>query len=254
MRTIHLRFYEELNEFLPTEKRKVTFTHSIPVQTSAKDLIESFNIPHTQVQMILVNGEQKDFSYIVHDYDRISVYPFFHNFDIRSVSKIHHILPESIRFLVDQHLGTLARYLRMFGIDTAYNENLLDHDLAEKANREDRILITRDHSILKRNELKFGYYVYADNLDSQLEELTLQFNLTEYISLFSRCLECNSVLHRVEKAKIEHRLQNKVWEGHDTFTICENYDKIYWKGTHYQRMKQKIENILETTKNVKMLC
>jgi len=251
MKTIHLRFYEELNEFLTTEKRKVTFVHSIPVQTSVKDLIESFNIPHTQVQMILVNEEQKDFSYIVQENDRISIYPYFHNFDITSISKIHHPLPKRMRFFVDQHLGILARYLRMLGIDTEYNDNLSGLELVKKSNRENRILITKDHSILKRNDLKFGYFVYADELDSQLEELVLQFKLKDHISLFSRCLECNSKLYPIDKENIEHRLPQKVKELHDKFTICEKCDKIYWKGTHYQKMKQKIEHILETMKNTK---
>ena len=243
MRTIHLRCYEELNEFLPIEKRKVLFTHTIPVQTSVKDLIESFNIPHTQVQMILVNGEQKDFSYIVQGNDKISVYPFFHNFDINSVSKISHPLPDKIRFLADQHLGTLARYLRMLGINTAYNENFISHELVHKANQEERILITKDHSILKRNELKYGYFVYADYLDPQLKELILQFKLKEHIALFSRCLECNSLLHPIEKAKIEQRLPQKVKKLHDNFTICEKCDKIYWKYIKNSKMKQKFFRI-----------
>ncbi len=193
----------------------------------------------------MVKGEQKDFSYIVQDNDRISVYPFFHNLNITSVSKIHHQLPDTIRFLVDQHLGSLARYLRMLGIDTEYNEDLSGHQLVKKANRENRILITKDHSILKWNALKFGYFVYADDLDSQLEELLLQFKLRDHISLFSRCLECNSILHPIEKEKIEHRLPQKVKELHNDYTICEKCDKIYWKGTHYQKMKQKIEDILK---------
>ncbi len=244
MLTIHLRCYEELNEFLPKEKRKVQFTHTIPVQTSVKDLIESFNIPHTQVQMILVNGWQEDFSYVVQNNDRISIYPYFHNFDVHSVSKISHTLPDQIRFIADQHLGTLVRYIRMLGIDTAYNKNLTGHELVEKANQGERILLTKDHNILKRNELKYGYFVYADDFDSQLEELILQFKLKEYTSLFSRCLECNELLQPIEKAKIEHRLPKKVQEGYESFTICEHCDKIYWKGSHYDRMKDKIENIL----------
>ena len=246
MRTIHLRCYEELNEFLPSEKRKVQFIHTIPVQTSVKDLIESFNIPHTQVQMILVNGEQEDFSYIVQENDRIGVYPFFHTFDINSVSKISHPLPDETHFLADQHLGMLARYLRMLGINTDYNENLSGHKLVHKANQEERILLTKDHNILKRNELKYGYFVYADDLDSQLYELILQFKLKEHITLFSRCLECNSLLHPIEKAMIEHRLPQKVKEYHQNFTICTRCDKIYWKGTHYDRMKEKIEKILQS--------
>ena len=246
MRTIHLRCYEELNEFLPSEKRKVQFIHTIPVQTSVKDLIESFNIPHTQVQMILVNGEQEDFSYIVQNNDRISIYPYFHSFNVNSVSKIFHPLPDKIRFLADQHLGMLARYLRMLGIDTDYNANLTGHKLVHKANQEERILLTKDHNILKRNELKYGYFVYADDLDSQLYELILQFKLKEHITLFSRCLECNSLLHPIEKAMIEHRLPQKVKEYHQNFTICTRCDKIYWKGTHYDRMKEKIEKILQS--------
>ena len=175
------------------------------------------------------------------------MYPFFHNFDVNYISKIHHPIPETTCFIVDQHLGKLARYLRMFGIDTAFNEDLSGHELVEKANHEERILLTKNHGILKWNELKYGYFVYADDLDSQLEELLIQFKLKGHLSLFKRCLECNELLQPIDKTKIEHCLPQKVKEAHQNFTICEHCDKIYWKGTHYDRMKEKLEDILEIT-------
>ena len=244
MLTIHLRFYEELNDFLPEEKRKVRFIHTIPIRTSIKDLIESFNIPHTQVSMILVNDEQKDFSYLVDDNDRISVYPFFHSFNVTSVSRIHHNIPKKIRFIADQHLGNLARYLRLCGIDTEFNECFHGHELVEIANKGDRILLTKSHNILKRNDLKFGYFVYASDPEEQLDEVILQYNLKDGIELFSRCLKCNTLLIPIDKSEIEDRLPEKVRKLHDNFTYCKKCDKIYWQGSHYQKMKQKINTIL----------
>lgn len=248
MPTIHLRFYEELNEFIPEEKRKIRFSHTIPFRTSVKDLIESFNIPHTQVNMIIVNDEQRNFSYLVHDNDRISVYPFFHTFNVSSISKIHQKIPNKIRFIADQHLGKLARNLRMCGLDTEFNKHFHEVELVKRANKEERILLTKDHNILKRNDLSFGYFVYASDPEEQLEEVLLQFKLKNEIHFLSRCLECNALLTPIEKSKVENRLPDKVRALHNEFTYCNQCDKIYWQGTHYQKMKQKINTILETTR------
>ena len=117
------RFYEELNDFLPKEKRKKRFEHNFIDRASVKDVIESFGVPHTEVDLIIVNGESKNFSYIINDGDDISVYPVFESIDISNLQKLR---PEPLRepkFILDVHLGTLARYLRMLGFDTNYRND-----------------------------------------------------------------------------------------------------------------------------------
>jgi len=118
-----IRFYEELNDFLPLERRKVDFSHEFQRRASIKDLIEALGVPHTEVDLILVNGASVDFSYIVRDGDRISVYPMFEAFDIQTVSRVRPQPLRVIRFVLDVHLGKLARYLRLLGFDTLYRND-----------------------------------------------------------------------------------------------------------------------------------
>ncbi|HEX37823.1 MAG TPA: hypothetical protein ENG70_03060 [Candidatus Cloacimonetes bacterium] len=245
---IHLRFYEELNVFIPQEFRKKRFSHTLKVQTSVKDLVESFNVPHTQVDMILVNQKQVDFSHIIKDHDDISVFPYFHRFKIEAISKISHPKPEIIRFIADNHLGNLARDLRMLGLDTLHNERFIHHELVEQANSQERILLTKDRNILKRNDLNFGYYVYANQDADQLAEVVLQFDLADKLSPLSRCLRCNAILEKIDKDKVLDRLPQRVKHTHNSFTYCPHCDKVFWKGTHIDRMTEKLDTILETMK------
>ncbi|MDH3268303.1 MAG: twitching motility protein PilT, partial [Ignavibacteria bacterium] len=81
MHTIYLRFYEELNDFLPEERKKKRFVHNYIDRASVKDLIESIGVPHTEVDLILVNGKSVNFKYLIDDRDEVSVYPVFESFD-----------------------------------------------------------------------------------------------------------------------------------------------------------------------------
>ena len=94
MHKIYLRFYEELNDFLPEEKRKKRFIHQFIDRTSVKDLIESLGVPHTEVDLILANGKSVNFKYLINDEDDISVYPVFESFDITAVQ---HLRPKTLR-------------------------------------------------------------------------------------------------------------------------------------------------------------
>jgi len=256
---IHLRFYEELNAFIPQDLRKKRFTHTLKVHTSAKDLIESFNVPHTQVNMILVNSEQADFCHIIKDQDDVSVFPYFHRFDIDGITKITHPKPYIIRFITDNHLGKLVLDLRMLGFDTHFNKSITQSELVSCANHQERIVLTKNRNILKRKDLKYGYYIYEDNADEQLAEVILQYDLFDEVNPFSRCLVCNSLMEPINKKLVLDRLPPKVKQKHTTFTYCPTCDKIYWKGTHYKKMKQRIEDILtaktliqKNTKNAKI--
>ena len=237
------RFYEELNDFLPKEKRKKRFEHNFIDRASIKDVIESFGVPHTEVDLILVNGESKNFSYIINGGDDISVYPVFESIDISNLQKLR---PEPLRepkFILDVHLGTLARYLRMLGFDTNYRNDFSDQEIVKISLKEKRAILTRDVGILKRSEVARGYWVRNTNPVKQVEEIVKRFDLKNQIKEFSRCVECNSILEKIEKEKIIDRLPPKVKAAHNDFLFCKSCDKIYWRGSHYDSMKELIEKL-----------
>ena len=141
---INIRFYEELNDFLPEEKRKIRFVHHYIDRTSVKDLIESLGVPHAEVDLILVNGKSVGFDYLINDEDDISVYPVFESFDI---TDIQHLRPKPLRepkFICDVHLGKLARYLRMMGFDVYYYNDLTDEKIVSVSLKEKRAILTKD--------------------------------------------------------------------------------------------------------------
>ena len=155
----HFRFYEELNDFLPPGRRKVTFVHAWKGTASVKDIVESLGVPHTEVDLILANGESVDFAYRPKDGDRISVYPMFESFDISPAQRLRPRPLREPRFVLDGHLGRLARYLRMLGFDTLWSNDADDEKLAHISQQQTRTLLTRDQGLLKRKDVTRGYWV-----------------------------------------------------------------------------------------------
>jgi uncharacterized protein len=243
MHKIYLRFYEELNDFLPEEKRKKRFTHQYVDRTSIKDLIESFGIPHTEVDLILVNGNSVNFKYLINDDDDVSVYPVFESLD---VSNVQHLRPKPIRepkFVCDVHLGRLTRYLRMMGFDVLYRNNFEDAEIVQLSLNERRAILTRDKGILKRSEVTHGYWVRGIKVEEQVKEILHRFDLKKGIKEFSRCIDCNDLLKPVKKEFIIDQLPVKVAKTQNEFYKCPSCKKIYWKGTHYKRMLAFINSV-----------
>jgi uncharacterized protein with PIN domain len=231
MKTAYFRFYEELNDFLPEEKKKSRFEHPFMGRASIKDMIESMGVPHSEIDLILVNGKSVNFFYAVNDKDEISVYPVFESFDI---SDVQHLRPKPLRepkFVLDVHLGKLARYMRMFGFDTAYKNNFTDDDLIKISLNEKRTILTKDREILKRNDVTHGYWVRNKNPEEQVKEIIERFDLKDQVKEFTRCIECNASLEPIEKEKIPYRLPPKVKKWHNKFYECPRCKKIYWKGS-----------------------
>ena len=246
MHKAFLRFYEELNDFLPEEKKKKRFTHQYIDKTSVKDLIESLGVPHTEIDLILVNGKSVDFKYLINDNDDISVYPVFESLDI---SDVQHLRPKPLRqpkFICDVHLGRLARYLRMLGFDIAYKNNFDDEEIVKKSIEGRRAILTKDKGILKRNEVTHGYFVRSKKVEEQTKEVIKRFNLQKQIKEFTRCLECNTELIKIAKEKISGNLPPKVNQSQEEFFSCPGCGKLYWKGTHHQKMLAFIELIKDT--------
>ena len=242
---IFLRFYEELNDLLPKGKRKIEFRHEYIDKTSIKDVIESYEVPHTEIDLILANGKSVNFDYIIEDGDRFAVYPQFESFDIE---EIQHLRPKPLRkpkFILDVHLGKLAKYMRMLGLDTFYKNDLDDEEIINISIKQRRAILTRDKGILKNKSVTHGYFVRNTDPEKQLFEIAERFHLKNEVKEFSRCIECNEILQRIEKDEIIERIPDKVKNFYEEFFICRNCDKVYWKGSHTEEMEKLIQKIKE---------
>ena len=243
MRKIHFRFYEELNDFFPAEKRKVRFAHNYIHRASVKDVIESLGVPHTEVDMILVNGKSIGFDYLINDGDDISVYPVFESLDITNVQHLRSKPLRNPKFIADVHLGRLAHYLRMLGFDALYENNYEDDEIVKISLKEKRAILTKDRGILKRSEVTHGYWVRSSKVKEQVVEIIKRFDMKKLIGEFTRCTECNTILKSISKSEIINKLPPKVSRSQKSFSICPLCKKLYWKGTHHQRMLSFIKTI-----------
>ncbi|MBN1300599.1 MAG: Mut7-C ubiquitin/RNAse domain-containing protein [Melioribacteraceae bacterium] len=245
MKKVHFRFYEELNDFLPKKYKKKDIEHTFYGLVSIKDMIQSFNVPHTEVDLILINGQSVGFNYLVNDGDRISVYPEYESFDISSVQKLRPKPMRRPRFVLDVHLGKLARLMRMLGFDVFYENYLTDEQISDIAKKEKRCVLTRDVGILKRTEVERGYWLRNTDPDLQIVEVIDRFHLTGSIKEFTRCISCNGKLLEIDKELIKDEVPQKVLDQYNLFYYCRDCGKIYWKGSHYFDMIKNVNDIKE---------
>ncbi len=237
------RFYADLNDFLPPEKRQESFAYAFKPPQSIKHLIEALGVPHPEVEAIWVNGRSVDFGYLVQNGDRVAVYPPFTTLRGPGVP-LRPLPPRPARFILDIHLGQLARYLRLLGFDTLYPDHHHDDaDLAQLAWAEARILLTRDRGLLKRSKVVHGYCLRTRLPRDQVTAVLRRYNLFNEIRDLPRCLRCNGLLRPVPKAEILHRLEPKTQKYYDTFQICTACQQVYWPGSHYARMLQFVAEI-----------
>lgn len=243
MANVTLRFYEELNDFLPPGLRRRDIVHDCRRRTSVKDMIESFGVPHTEVDLILVNGVSVDFSCIVAAGDRISVYPVFEAMDISPVIRLRPAPLRTPRFIVDVNLGRLARYLRLLGFDSHYRNDLDDAGVATISAAELRTVLTRDRALLQQKIITRGYFVRAVRPFDQVREVLDRLDLYRQVRPFTRCTRCNGVLEAVDKRAVLEQLQPKTRRYYDEFRRCTACGQIYWKGSHYERAERLVEAV-----------
>lgn len=239
---VEIRFYEELNDFLTAERRKVPFRYRIKQRGSIKDLIESLGVPHTEVDLILVDGVSVDFGYLVKDGDRISVYPVFEALDITPVTHLRPAPLRTPRFVLDGHLGRLAAYLRLLGFDTLYRNDYDDPTLARISADEHRILLTRDRKLLMRKQISHGYFVREIYPRKQLVEILERFDLYRIQQPFTRCMHCNGMIKPVEKSAVESLLPPRTRIWCNDFGQCVDCGKVYWRGAHFERLEQILQS------------
>jgi len=247
MNRAYFRFYEELNEFLPHNRRKIEFDYQFNDTPSVRDAIESIGVPHVEVDLILVNGISVSFSQKLSDGDRVSVYPVFESIDISPVIRLRAKPLRDVKFILDVHLGRLAKYLRLCGYDTLYSRFFEDNEIIETALREERNILTRDRQLINNGRVTHGYWIRSQNYKEQLGEVFARFDLNERLSLFTRCIACNTLLEVVPKEEIADRLQADTSRYFSNFRRCPDCDRIFWEGSHFDVMKQIVNSVVMRT-------
>jgi uncharacterized protein with PIN domain len=244
MAVLTLRFYEELNDFLPSDKKKRQFAHPIDRKASIKDVIESLGVPHTEVELILVNGHSVDFHYQVRDRDEISVYPVFESFNISPLLRLRDKPLRHLHFVADSNLGKLSQYLRLLGFDCLYRNDYEDAEVADIAHQQHRVVLTRDRRLLQRKIITHGYFLRSDQPKQQVAEVLDRFDLYDDAEPFSRCVNCNGELIKVDKAEVIDQLEPLTRKYYDDFKICKDCGQIFWPGSHFERANKLLKEFM----------
>ena len=243
------RFYEELNDFLPKQRRKKDFKAEFKGKKSIKDTIEALGIPHREIDLILVNGKSVGFNYLLQDHDRVSVYPVFESFNITKVTRLRKTPLRRHAFIADINLAHMAKYMRLLGFDLYYDPGLSAREIIDISKVENRIILTRSRKLLKFKDVIRGIFIRPGTTIEQIRQIIADLDIKDHIKPFSRCLGCNTLLKRVRKEKIVHRIPAKTKDRCDEYAQCPRCDKIYWKGTHFINMKKVVSQILDQTKS-----
>lgn len=236
MVTAHFRFYAQLNQFLAQQWRHREFARVCARAATVKHMVEALGTPHTEVAIVLVNGESCGFDRLLCEGDRVAVFPPFLSIDVSQLQIEMTRTPGPARFVADAHLGGLARMLRMAGFDTLYDNQFDDPDIAAIAQRDARIVLTRDRDLLKRSTIAHGCYVRALDAPAQLKEIIERLGLRGEARPFTLCLHCNVPLHAVAKELVQARLPPAVNATQWQFCACNVCNGVFWKGSHWKRM------------------
>jgi uncharacterized protein with PIN domain len=245
MRThARFRFYAELNELIAPINRYREVERHCPPGATVKHMIEVFGVPHTEVEWVIVNGQAADFNYRMHDRDHVAVHPASVAPEIAHTIRLPGRPLRGVRFIADAHLGQLAKRLRILGFDVLYDNAYHDRDLADIFIRDDRIVLTRDRSVLIQKTILRGCFLHSKTSNDQVREVLARCHAVDALHPFTRCLECNGALLDVDKQKVAHLLPERSGEAFDHFRQCKNCGKVYWGGSHKRQMQEWVARIL----------
>jgi uncharacterized protein len=192
-------------------------------------VVESIGVPRTEVGSLLVNGEPAGPGYRPEGADVVQV---------RAVPRPQRL--SSPRFVLDVHLGTVARRLRLVGVDAAYRPDADDDALVEQANAERRVLLTQDRGLLCRRTLWCGAYVRGGRPEAQFADVLDRF--APPLAPWTRCTACNGLLVPVRKTDVEPLLQPGTRRTYQAFSRCEACGQVYWRGAHSRRLEAIIDS------------
>jgi uncharacterized protein with PIN domain/sulfur carrier protein ThiS len=233
---VDVRAYAELNDFLPVEVRGTTARRPFRPHQTVKDVIEAAGIPHTEVDLVLVEGEPVPLDHRPATGARIAVYPVFERFDVGPVTRVRPTPLRVVRLVADVHLGRLARLLRLLGLDVRWENDVDDAALESISEAEHRVVLTRDRGLLKRRRVTHGLYVRSQEPVEQAVEVVRRLHLSGALAPFTRCLRCGGELAPVDKAEVIDRLEPLTRRHHHAFQRCTGCGNVYWRGSHHPRL------------------
>lgn len=234
--TAHFRYLHGLEKLLNRKFTSPSVAYQFNGHPSIKDAIEAMGVPHTEVDYIIVNCEPVVFGYKIQHRDIIEVYPPGLSPTVRNIKHLIPPLTHPRTFVLDVHLGKLARRMRLLGFDTCYANHFDDARIISIGLQENRTILTRDRGLLKHRDIVQGYLVRSNQLESQLHEVLMRYKLKDQINFWSRCMKCNGLIKSVEKATIFQHLEPKTRLFFQEFHQCSSCQKIYWQGSHYDKM------------------
>lgn len=241
--SVEIRVYAELNDLLPPRARYSALSRPVRPHQTVKDIVEAAGIPHTEIDLLLVNGESVGFGYHPHPGDRLAVYPMFESLDITALTRVRPRPLREPRVLVDVNLGGLARLLRLMGLDVRCEFDADDARLAEISTSDHRVVLTRDRGLLARRTVTHGVLVHADHPLEQTVEVIARLDLADCLAPLTRCLRCGALLADVAKDDIIDRIPPLTRRYHETFRRCTSCERVYWAGTHQRRLDELVSRI-----------
>lgn len=225
---IQISFAPDLQVFVASERRSGRTPVTTDGSSSLGHVVESLGVPLTEAGRLLVDGRPVDTSHVPAAGETV---------EVEGVARPQPVPGAPLRFLLDVHLGTLARRLRLLGVDAAYeSEDIGDPALAALSARERRVMLSRDRGLLRRRELWAGAYVYSDRPDDQLRDVLERF--APHLAPWTRCTACNGELTDADKDTVRERLEQGTEKTYDVFAQCAACGRVYWRGAHHARLEE----------------
>lgn len=238
------RFHGEIRDLVPSARDGAPVVHRFTGRPAVKDAVEALGVPHPEIDAILVDGRPVGFGHRLEDGEVVDVIPAGLRPEVASADRTGPPPLAEPRFVLDGHLGRLARHLRMLGFDTWYRRDAADAELATVAHDEDRILLTRDRALLRRGLVVRGRFVRSDRPAEQLREIVRRYGLAATARPFSRCIRCGALLEAVGREDVLDMLEPLTKRYFEEFARCGGCGRVYWAGSHHRRMSQVVDSVL----------
>ncbi|MGV9883464.1 Mut7-C RNAse domain-containing protein [Streptomyces sp. NPDC003006] len=224
---ILVSFAPELGTFVPQERRGGPTKAVTDGASTLGHVVESLGVPLTEVGALVVDGREVAAGHVPAAGETVAV---------RAVTRPQPVPGAPLRFLLDVHLGTLARRLRLLGVDAAYEStDIGDPALATRSAAERRVLLSRDRGLLRRRELWAGAYVYSDRPEEQLRDVLGRF--TPPLRPWTRCTACNGELRTATKEEVADLVEGGTRGTYEVFAQCGACSRVYWRGAHHDRLE-----------------
>lgn len=247
-KSITMRFYAELNDFLPEDKKFEAFEVNLKMPAVVSEVITSMGVPLSEVDLILLNGKPAPRNQKLSVNDYVSVYPTFESFDIGDLRTTQTEALRKTTFVADAHLGKLTKYLRMLGFDTLYRNDFGDDEIINLSLSEKRIILTRDKNLLNSSLVTHAYYIRATDKHQQLVEVVDKFDLRSQFKPFTRCMTCNACLMLKTPEEVLKMVDNNILQSYREFYLCPTCNKVFWEGSHFKRMERMVLKIAGRTR------